>query len=101
MSCALLHSRGVLLPVILLGLAGGIALALADCPATALPRGTAGGDILAVCFGDARAAFSTAMVRKADSYFHGGVDLDAHEVAEHDAARAGGTHGVLAGEAHE
>jgi len=101
MSFSTFHPRGVLLPVALFGLAGGIALVLADCPAKALPRGTSGGDLLAVCFGDARAVFSTAMVRKADSYFHGGVDLDAHEVAEHAAARAGGTHGVLAGEAYE
>lgn len=101
MSFATFQSRGLLVPVVLFGLAGGVALALADCPAAALPRGASGGDLLAVCFGDARAVFSTAMVRKADSYFHGGVDLDAHEVAEHAAARAGGKHGVLAGEAHE
>lgn len=52
-----------------------------------LPQKAAGGDVLSVAFGDARSVLSRAAYHKADSYFHGGVDIDCdhhdHECDEH------------------
>lgn len=41
-----------------------------------LPQLVRGDDALAVAFGGARETISLAMVQKADSYFHGGIDMD-------------------------
>lgn len=41
-----------------------------------LPQLVRGEDALAVAFGGARETISLAMVQKADSYFHGGIDMD-------------------------
>ena len=65
-----------------------------------MPQLASGGDALSVAFGGAKEAISDAMFREADSYFHGGVDMDCscdhrhgyehdhddhdHEVHEHD-----------------
>ena len=54
-----------------------LALALARFPAGALPQRTSGADALSVAFGDAKAVLSDALVRKADSYFHGGAEMAA------------------------
>lgn len=45
----------------------------------AFPQVVRGEGALAVAFGDARAVLGRAMVQKADSYFHGGIDMDCHE----------------------
>ena len=44
-----------------------------------LPQLVRGDDALSVAFGGAKETISLAMVQKADSYFHGGVDMDGHE----------------------
>lgn len=49
-----------------------------------LPQVATGGDALSVAFADAKAMISSAMVQKADSYFHGGIDLECHECRGHD-----------------
>ena len=46
------------------------------------PQALAGGDILSVLLGDAKKDLSGAMVREADSYFHGGV-ADMHDLHHH------------------
>jgi len=46
---------------------------------TSLPQLANGSDVLSVIFGDAREVISRAAVQKADSYFHGGIDMDTHE----------------------
>ncbi|MBR2066033.1 MAG: hypothetical protein IJ983_02970 [Kiritimatiellae bacterium] len=57
----------------------------------ALPQQAADGDVLSVAFSDAREELASALVHRADSYFHGGIDFDchaahghAHEHGEHD-----------------
>lgn len=45
----------------------------------AFPQVVRGDGALAVAFGDAREVLGRAMVQKADSYFHGGIDIDCHE----------------------
>ena len=49
-----------------------------------LPQLVRGDDALAVAFGGARETISLAMVHKADSYFHGGVDIECTLDHEHD-----------------
>ena len=63
--------------VLLLGLAGMLAI-LGRLPSTSLPQGRTEEDILSVLLGDAKKDISDSMVRTADSYFHGGVDIDCH-----------------------
>lgn len=63
--------------ILLLGLAGMLAI-LGRLPSARLPQGRMGGDILSVLLGDAKKDISDSMVRTADSYFHGGVDIDCH-----------------------
>lgn len=74
----------------LLGLLAGIA-------PTRMPQALAGGDFLSVLLGDAKKDISSAMVHEADSYFHGGVDMDCHHLHgrhNHDhGAHAQGEHG--------
>ena len=48
-----------------------------------MPQALAGGDFLSVLLGDAKKDISGAMVREADSYFHGGVDMDCHHLHDH------------------
>ena len=48
-----------------------------------MPQALAGGDFLSVLLGDAKRDISGAMVREADSYFHGGVDMDCHHLHDH------------------
>lgn len=45
-----------------------------------LPQLVRGDDALAVAFGGARETISLAMAQKANSYFHGGIDMDCHGV---------------------
>ena len=55
-----------------------------------LPQMAADGDVLSVAFSDAREELASALVRRADSYFHGGVDFDCH--AAHGHAHEHGDH---------
>lgn len=74
-----------------LGIVVAVSLALAAGRfGDAMPQVATGGDALSVAFGDAKAAISLAMVRKADSYFHGGIDMD-----------CGDAHGHRQGQAHD
>ena len=50
----------------------------------ALPQQAADGDVLSVAFSDAREELASALVHRADSYFHGGIDFDCHAVHGHD-----------------
>ena len=55
---------------------GALALLLGRLPTGRLPQVVKGDDALSVAFGDARAVIAQMMIRKSDSYFHGGVDID-------------------------
>lgn len=46
-----------------------------------LPQRAGDGGVLAVALGDARSVISRAAYHRADSYFHGGVDMDGGETA--------------------
>ena len=59
-------------------------------PTSRLPQIASGGDALAVAFADARETISLAMLHKADSYFHGGIDIECHK--GHDLGRCHGCH---------
>ena len=48
-----------------------------------LPQVAAGGDALSVAFADAKVMIGAAMMKKADSYFHGGIDIECHECKGH------------------
>ena len=52
------------------------AFVISATPTERLPQRVSGDDALSVAFGDAKDALSVAMARKADSYFHGGVDIE-------------------------
>ncbi len=79
---------------------------LAGQPAARLPQSLSGGDFLSVLLGDAKVEISDAFVHEADSYFHGGVDMDCHELGgggtvahhHHDAACGCGHHAVAHGD---
>ena len=58
------------------------ALLLSRVDSSRLPQLATGGDALSVAFADAKATICAAMVQKADSYFHGGVEM-----------KCGGCHG--------
>lgn len=49
---------------------------LGRAPEDALPQIARGGDALSVAFGGAKQAISAAALTKADSYFHGGIDME-------------------------
>ena len=49
----------------------------------AMPQVVKGEGALAVAFGDARETISRAFVHKADSYFHGGIDMECSHLGEH------------------
>ena len=61
-----------------------IAVMLALAPANRLPQVARGDGALAVAFGDARETISHALVHKADSYFHGGIDMECKHLGAHD-----------------
>ena len=48
-----------------------------------LPQVATGGDALSVAFADAKVMIGAAMMKKADSYFHGGIDIECHECKGH------------------
>ncbi len=56
---------------------------LANIAPARMPQALAGGDFLSVLLGDAKKDISNAMVHEADSYFHGGVDMDCHHLHGH------------------
>ena len=73
--------------VVLLGslvLLAGLCVALGRMPAEELPQRVSGDDALSVAFGGAKEAIGQAMFRKADSYFHGGIDCDCSHDENHD-----------------
>ncbi len=78
--------------------AAGAAFAIGAAPSGKMPQLARGGDALSVAFGGAKAAISDAMFRQADSYFHGGVDMECscrHHYdgsAEHDLDHGGHEH---------
>ena len=66
------------------GFAAFMAEAIADSRAEdGLPQVARGDGVMAVAFGGARETLSRAMMQKADSYFHGGIDMEHHEEANH------------------
>ena len=71
---AILHSAFFILHFLLLG---GLVGLFNRQPSQ--PQLVRGDDALAVAFGGARETISLAMVQKADSYFHGGIDMDGGE----------------------
>lgn len=68
--------------------AAALAFALARLPPARWPQAAAGGDVLSVAFGDARQMIAQALVHKADSYFHGGVDMDGGHECDLESAAA-------------
>ena len=60
-----------------------LALALGRFSVARLPQVAQGDDVLSVAFGDAKATISAAMIHKADSYFHGGIDMTCKEHHDH------------------
>ena len=56
-----------------------LALAIGRFGLERMPQIVQGDDALSVAFGDAKCTISAAMVRKADSYFHGGIDMECAE----------------------
>lgn len=67
-----------------LALLFGFSMAVLDrTEAEHLPQLAVGDSLLSVVFGDARGMISVAAVRKADSYFHGGVDIDCDDMHSH------------------
>ena len=60
-----------------------LALVLGRFDVARLPQVVQGDDALSVAFGDARSTISAAMVHKADSYFHGGIDMECKEHHDH------------------
>lgn len=53
-------------------------------PQDGLPQLVRGDDALSVAFGGAKETISLAMVHKADSYFHGGIDMECTLDHDHD-----------------
>ena len=45
-----------------------------------MPQMATGEDVMSVAFADAKSTISAAMVHKADSYFHGGIDMECHDM---------------------
>ena len=72
-----------LLPYGLLAVLALLVGLLARMTPARMPQALAGGDFLSVLLGDAKKDISGAMVREADSYFHGGVDMDCHHLHDH------------------
>ena len=64
-------------------LAAMLAFALAHIESSRMPQVVQGDDALSVAFGDAKSTISAAMVHKADSYFHGGIDMECKEHHDH------------------
>ena len=60
-------------------LAALLALAIGRFDRARMPQVVSGDDAFAVAFGDAKSTISAAMVHKADSYFHGGIDMECAE----------------------
>ena len=60
-----------------------LALAVGQFGLARMPQVVSGDDALSVAFGDAKSTISAAMVHKADSYFHGGIDMECKEHHDH------------------
>ena len=71
------------LPLISAAAAVLLALLIVRIDAARMPQVVKGEDALSVAFADAKETISVAMVQKADSYYHGGIDMDCHESHEH------------------
>ena len=74
----------VLLALVVVGAFQMFVLGRNGCSPERLPQLVRGDDALAVAFGGARETISLAMVHKADSYFHGGVDMECTLDHDHD-----------------
>ena len=61
-----------------------IAFLLGRADRSRLPQVVQGNDALSVAFADAKETISAAMVHKADSYFHGGIDMECQEHHDHE-----------------
>ena len=64
--------------------AAALAFAVGGIDVARMPQASSGGDVLSVAFGGAKDTISAAMLHKADSYFHGGVDMDCTIDRDHD-----------------
>ena len=73
-----------LLPYCLLVVLALLAEGLSRTTPAQMPQALADGDFLSVLLGDAKKDISSAMLHEADSYFHGGVDIDCHHPHDHD-----------------
>ena len=73
-----------LIPIGLVAVLSLFAWWLAATPPGGLPQVASGGDFLSVLLGDAKADLSQAMIHEADSYFHGGVDMECHALHGHE-----------------
>ena len=52
-------------------------------PLVLMPQTGSNADFLSVLLGDAKADLSQAMIHEADSYFHGGIDMECHALHAH------------------
>ena len=77
-----------LLPYCLLVVLALLAEGLSRTTPAQMPQALADGDFLSVLLGDAKKDISSAMLHEADSYFHGGVDIDCHHLHGHDHCHA-------------
>ena len=97
--------RRAIAPAVASGLAAALALTLGRLPPERLPQRAQGEDALSVALGDARQTLARALVHKADSYFHGGVDFDHACLFRGDAHDEGHGHGgcgcACSGHGHE
>lgn len=53
---------------------------IAHVGSSRMPQMATGDDVMSVAFADAKTTISAAMVQKADSYFHGGIDMECHDM---------------------
>jgi len=72
-----------LIPYGAIALVAVFAMSLAKVPPAQMPQAVSGGGFLSVLLGDAKKDISGAMIKEADSYFHGGVDMDCHHLHGH------------------
>ena len=73
-----------LIPFVLVAAMNLFAWLLAAIPSGRLPQVASGGDFLSVLLGDAKVDLSYAMIHEADSYFHGGIDMECSALHRHD-----------------
>ena len=72
-----------LIPCVLFAVVASLMWLLTAMPSGILPQAGSDIDFLSVLLGDAKADLSYAMIHEADSYFHGGIDMECHELHAH------------------